>query len=333
VALATVTSSSLPPTTRMIQVTLARRSYFATGIVAKDALSFAGANVSVDSWNSDPDNDPATPPVPYSAAVRNDQGSIATAALQSGTMKIGNGNVWGSAATGGATPEVGPTGSIRGRDTPAGVQVDPARVTTNFTANLPAVTAPLDGELLLVLGPTLGTAGQATKWRYPSISLQGSSTLTILGDVTLILTASAGDALSLTGNASLIIPAGSRLTLYAEGNCKIAGNGLANANVEPGTCRIYGTNTAALGQTIQIAGNGALLAALYAPNAEIKVNGNGDVMGSIVGETVTFTGNASYHVDEALAQGDPAAPFGVVAWHELTDPAARAAWLPFLTNQ
>ena len=83
---------------------------------------------------------------------------------------------------------------IRGADTAEGVRIDPARVSTDFVADLPAVTAPLDGTLLDRVGDTLGTAGIAIKWRVPSITLNGNKTLTILGDVTLILTASTGSA-------------------------------------------------------------------------------------------------------------------------------------------
>ncbi|HEX7631269.1 MAG TPA: hypothetical protein VF388_03980 [Lacunisphaera sp.] len=326
VALASVESPDTPATTRMISVTLSRRSYFANGIVAKNTLRFSGTNTSVDSWNSDPDNDPATAPVPYSTAVRSDKGSIATLALQSSSMLVNQANVWGYVATGGAAPEVGVQGSIRGANTPNGVQIDPARVSTDFSADLPNLTAPTDGTLLASVGSTLGTLGQATKWRIASISLNGNKTLTILGDVTLILTASTGSALDVTGNASIIVPDGSSLTVYAEADVKIAGNGLANGNTRPGAVHIWGTSTSAAGQSVQIAGNGSLKAVVYAPNADVKINGNGDVMGSLVGNTVTFTGNASFHYDESLANEGTDTSFGVSRWRELTTASDRAKW-------
>ncbi len=326
VALASVESPGAPASTRMISVTLSRRSYFANGIVAKETLSFSGQNTSVDSWNSDPDNDPATPPVPYSATSRSDRGGIATLSLQSSSMLVNQASVWGYVATGGGAPEVGVQGSIRGANTPADVRIDPARVSTDFSADLPLLTAPVDGTLLATVGATLGTAGEATKWRVPSISLNGKQTLTILGDVTLILTASTGSALDVTGNGAIIIPEGSSLTVYVEGDLKIAGNGIANGNSRPGTCRIWGTSTSVSGQSIHLAGNGALKAVVYAPNGNVKINGNGDMMGSLVGNTITFTGNASFHYDESLANEGDNTPFGISRWRELTTAEERARW-------
>jgi Tfp pilus assembly protein PilX len=326
VAMAVVESPGTPPTTRMVSVTLSRRSYFANGIVAKNTLRFAGRNTSVDSWNSDPDNDATTAPVPYSAAVRRDNGGIATLAVESSSMLVNQAHVWGYVATGGAEPEVGVQGSIRGADTAEGVRIDPARVSTDFVADLPPVTAPVDGTLLDQVGETLGTEGLATKWRVPSISLNGSKTLKILGDVTLILTASTGSALDVTGNASIIIPDGSSLIVYVEGDAKIAGNGLANANRRPVSCQIWGTSTSLAGQTIQVAGNGALKSVIYAPNAATTINGNGDIMGAVVARDITFTGNAAFHYDESLANFGENTPFGLSRWRELTTAEERARW-------
>lgn len=325
VAQAVVEASGYPPSTRMIELTLGRRSYFANGIVAKEALRFAGLNTLVDSWDSDPDADPATAPVPYDEAGRSDRGSIATLAVVNSAMLVNQATVWGYVATGGAAPEVGINGSIRGKDTPEEVQIDPARVTTDFSADLPLLTAPLDGTPLLLVGETLGTEGQATKWRCPGLTLRSDQTLKILGDVTLVLTTTIGSALDVTGNASIILAEKSSLTVYVEGDLKIAGKGIANPNTQPRTCRIFGTGAA---QTIQVAGNGDLKTVIYAPNAEVSLNGNGNIMGAVVGRTVTFTGNARFHYDESLARGGEETPFGVTRWRELTDAAERQAWAP-----
>ncbi len=331
VALSQITTPGLPANSRMIEVTLGRRSFFSTGIVARDKVKFSGTNTTVDSWNSDPDQDPGTAAIPYSEAVRQDRGSIGTLAVENSAVLINHATIWGRVATAGGAPEVGTHGSIRGADTPVGVRIDPARVTTDFTADLPLLSAPLDGTPLAAVGDTLGTAGEATRWRVPSVSLNGSKSLTILGDVTLILTATTGSALDVTGNASIIIPAGSSLVIYVEADLKVAGKGIANGNHHPGALRIFGSRST--NQSIHIAGNGALKAAVYAPNAEIRVNGNGDVMGALVGATVTFTGNAAFHYDESLATGGDDAPFGVVRWRELNTGESRAPWATVFADQ
>ncbi|HRG57000.1 MAG TPA: hypothetical protein PLG56_13225, partial [Lacunisphaera sp.] len=48
------------PIEKWIRVTLAMTSKFANGLVAKNTISFSGTNASVNSWNSDPDNNPLT---------------------------------------------------------------------------------------------------------------------------------------------------------------------------------------------------------------------------------------------------------------------------------
>jgi hypothetical protein len=329
IALASVNPPDGAPLIRMIEVTLRRRSYFASGLVAKESVTFKGTNTSVDSWDSDPDNNPATAAVPYSAEVRKDRGVVASTAVVNEAVLLNHADVWGYVFTGGNQPVVGSNGSIRGADTPAEVMIDERRIATDFNAEFPPVFAPNDGTHLLAVGATLGTAGETTVWRCPTLTLHGNKTLTILGHVTLILTAGPGvNAIDVTGNASIIIPAGSSLTVYVEGNVKLAGNGIGNANARPLSFLLWGTAQNPGGQDIQIAGNGALKAAVYAPNADVKINGNGDVMGSVVAGRITLVGNAAFHYDESLARYGDNTPFGIVKWRELTTAAERELYRP-----
>jgi hypothetical protein len=329
IALASVNPPDGAPLTRMIEVTLRRRSYFASGLVAKESVTFKGTNTSVDSWDSDPDNNPATAAVPYSAEVRKDRGVVASTAVVNEAVLLNHADVWGYVFTGGNQPVVGSNGSIRGADTPAEVMIDERRIATDFNAEFPPVFAPNDGTHLLAVGATLGTAGETTVWRCPTLTLHGNKTLTILGHVTLILTAGPGvNAIDVTGNASIIIPAGSSLTVYVEGNVKLAGNGIGNANARPLSFLLWGTAQNPGGQDIQIAGNGALKAAVYAPNADVKINGNGDVMGSVVAGRITLVGNAAFHYDESLARYGANTPFGIVKWRELATAAERELYRP-----
>jgi hypothetical protein len=329
VALASVGATGEVPVTRMLEVSLRRRATFANGLVARDAVVFSGANASVDSWNSDPDNDPATAPVPYDPAIRRDRGSVASLSFVNTAVLVNNANIWGYVATGGAQPQVGSGGTIRGADTAPGVAVDPRRVATDFSAELNGVLAPADGIWLAAVPAVLGTAGAKTKWRAASLALSGSDTLTVRGDVTLVLTtAGHGDVLSVTGNASIIVPDGSSFTVYVEAGAKIGGRGLFNGNAQPASCAIYGTSTSPGGQEIQIAGNGALKCVVYAPNAEVRLNGNGDVMGSVVANRIVLVGNAAFHYDEALAQRENNEPFSISKWRELGTAGERAPYLP-----
>jgi hypothetical protein len=302
VAQSTLGNPGETPVTRMIEVTLRRRSHFANGLVAKDRVTFNGTNASVDSWNSDPDHDPVTAPVDFSPAVRTDRGSVASTSVLNTALAVNQANVWGYVATGGAAPQVGTGGTIRGATTAPTVKIDQRRVSTDFNADFPVISNPTDGALLLTVGATLGTPGLTTRWHTAGLNLTGKQTLTILGHVILTLTAgSRGDALRVTGSAMLIIAPDSSLKIYTEGNITIAGLGLRNSNIQPVSMQLWGTNTSLSGQSIDIVGNGALRAITYAPNADITIRGNGDVMGSVVGRTITLAGNAAFHYDESFA--------------------------------
>ncbi|MBL9201987.1 MAG: hypothetical protein JNL39_15860 [Opitutaceae bacterium] len=328
VAQASVESPADTAVTKMLEVTLRRRSTFANALVAKDSIVFSGTTTSLDAWDSDPDANPLTAPVPYDAAIRTDRASLATTAVANHAMLLNSAHIWGYVATGGGQPDIGVGGSIRGADTPADVTVDPRRIATDFNADFPTVTAPTDGTFLTTIPPILGTAGAATKWRATQLVLDGNGSLTILGHVTLVLTQTSGaDAVRITGNASLIVTAGSSLALYVEGGVLIAGNGLVNANVQPISCQIWGTSRTAGGQSLQIAGNGALRCVIYAPNGDVFMNGNGDMLGSIVARTIRFTGNAAFHYDESLARGSGTEPFAIAKWRELSSGAEQAPYL------
>lgn len=308
---------------RLLEVRLKRRSLFAAGIIARDNIHFSGNTASVDSWNSDPDNSTSTAAVPYTASVRRDKGSVAAVSVTA-EVWIGNADIWGTAAVGGPSStaiRLGHNGVVGSFGTPNGTK-DPASIGTDFTANLEVIAAPTDGTVLASLGATLGAAGTTTRWRTQRIS----EDLTVYGHVTLVLTAGSGvEAISLTGNEGITLMPGATLTIYVEGDVKLGGNGLLNPDNQPLAVQIWGTNTSPMGQDIDIAGNGALKAIVYAPNASVKLNGNGDLMGAVVGKDVEITGNAAFHYDESLADWGANTAYGVVVWRELASAAERTA--------
>jgi len=337
VSRATITSPRGQSVEKWVQVQLRKRSRFANGLVAKDSIIFNGNNATVDSWNSDPDNNSATPGIPYSSAVRNDRGTVGSISVSVSAVLVNNADIWGYAATGGAQPDVGKNGTILGADSAAAgfSSVDPRRVSTDFTADFDPVSAPPSpvNYLPITTSATLGTAGANTTICCTHVAIAGGDTLNIQGNVTLILTAvEPSQAMDITGNAGINIPEGASLRVYAAGGIKIAGNGLANANSSPASCQVWGTSTSTVSkQDIHIAGNGDLKAICYAPNGSVKINGNGNVMGSMVANDITLTGNAAFHYDEALDDMDGEAPFGITRWTELTSSAQRDAYAAVLS--
>ncbi len=351
VARSIITPRSGPPIEKWIKVTLKKRARFASGLVAKDRITFSGNNASVDSWDSDPDRLALTPPVPYSSSVRRDNGSVGSILIDNPSIFTNNADIWGTASTGGDNPtnEVGANGSILGADSAAKnkstwikVTVDPDRIATDFTADFDPIVTPSGGTTVAAMSingspaTIIGSLDPANPRivRLPSISMSGNSStvLNITGHVALVLTATTGDALSMAGNSSIRIPDGSSLAIYSSANIKIAGNGVANLNTQPRALMIYGTaqdtdnNGSTVHQQIDIAGNGDLKAVVYAPNALTRVNGNGNVMGAVVSGQISLTGNAAFHYDESLGRLDTGEPLGLDEWNEFINFADRQAY-------
>jgi len=98
--------------------------------------------------------------------------------------------------------------------------------------------------------------------------------------------------------------------------------------------KLYGTRTAAQAgtsgdQNISIAGNGVLSGVVYAPNANISMNGggnNGIVLGSMIGDTIGVTGNSTFHYDESLANLSSSNIWGVTKWRELSSASDRTTY-------
>lgn len=330
VALATVNTPGSAPVHQMVQVTLRRRSFFAAGLVAREKLVFNGARSSFDSWDSDPDRDPSTPPVPYSAAIARDTGTIASAVTLQSQINLTKARIQGYYRGTGLVPAVGTQGSIGSFATPLG-EVDLSRISGDFRADFPSIDAPSDGEFIASFGDTLGTLGEATSWRAVSLQLGGRQNLTILGDVTLVLTDPLL-AISLSGQAGIDIPEGSSLTVYFTGDIRITGGGYANTNPQPDALQFWSTvqDPSTRNQQLDITGRGSLSAVIYAPEAAVTIRGNGEIFGAIVAREIEFSGNAAFHYDESLRHLGKNSPFRADTWRTIDSPEERAALLPLL---
>lgn len=326
------------PIEKWVEVKLAKASKFANGLVAKDTILFKGNNATVDSWNSEMGG-PGTF-TPFSNAVKNDNGSVGSVSVAVDSVLVKNADVWGYVSTNNSddpTDNVGSNGSILGDDsvndgTWKKANVDPTRVSTQFSANFDAVTAPSTTATNVgTINTTtpIGTHGSATTVLCTNISLSGNSNvIEFKGDVTLIISANAGEqAIKITGNGSgLKVAANSSLKIYTAGDIDLTGQGITNVDGAPVDVQIYGTSTStSTDQDIKIAGGGAFAGVIYAPNGSVTINGDGSVWGSIVAEDITLTGNANFHYDESLGNLGTGNPFRVSKWKELTTAAERAA--------
>ncbi|MEK6798749.1 MAG: pilus assembly protein TadG-related protein [Planctomycetota bacterium] len=97
-------------------------------------------------------------------------------------------------------------------------------------------------------------------------------------------------------------------TLYVQGSIAATGAGLINETGDPSNLKIISSGT-----SVSIGGTFDLFAEVLAPYADVKLSGDGDLYGALIGKTVTMVGNFQVHVDESSdildLLGDPPPPF------------------------
>ena len=228
---------------KWVKVTLQKRSRGNIGGLGRDGIVSSGNQVVMGSWNSDPDNDPSTPPVPYSDAVANDEMALATTNFDA-TLSSGNADINGTAAVGSDTTdaiEVGSQGYIGPFGTPAGTK-DPNSISANFSADIPVEEAPT-GKTYVDLasissGLTLPRPGDTPEsdgiyyYKADEIDLNGAALAISAGHEVVINVPNSGTAVSIGGNggaiqvnSALVTNTQTGATSYSAGKLKLYTNG------------------------------------------------------------------------------------------------------------
>lgn len=328
-----------PRLVKQLRVSTSQRHIWGNGLVAKGKITFSGNNI-IDSYDSNVG-------VYNSGTNRSDKATVATTSTDLDPVTLSsNASIYGYVATGGDAPVVGTNGRIYGATTPSGTLVDTTRIRTDFTANLPDVTAPtgtstalakVTASITLPRSGDLPNASGRYLYTTSEIKLSGSDAVNIVGPVDLIVTGN----VDTSGNAMISVTGSTaKLNLYSPGAINLTGNGMQNNTNVPASATVWGTapSTGAT-QSVKIAGNGSFTGTLYAPNADVALTGNGDTSGAIVCKTLTAGGNGMFHYDVRLA--DVTSPLDqalrLTSWTELTLPPgsganfARDARAPFIT--
>ena len=292
---------------------------FANGLTAKDSIQFNGNNVTVDAYDS-------TLGVWNVTLNRLDEGSAASVAINNGALDIGNGDIWGYLATGGGSYDIGNNGSVMGLDTPAGVSEDPDRIAYDFKAELPDVDIPsLTVNYTTLAAGTIGDSNAAWSddpvvYHISSLSMSGSNHINVVGPTVIIV----DGGFSMSGQAELnITGTNAYLEMYVGGDLDLTGQGVMNQFQNPEAFQAWGTAPAGSSQSIKVAGNGDFAGIVYAPNADVDVNGNGNVSGAIVGDNITLVGNAAFHYDVNLKNKEDGGTMAIGRWRELRGASER----------
>jgi hypothetical protein len=240
---------------KMVKVTLSREGTAKVGALGEEGIVANGNNVVMASWNSDPDKDPSTPYIPFSNGVMDDNATLA-ALMVDATINSGNADVNGKAAVGGNSLDsilVGPNGFIGPFGTAQGTK-DPSSVSTNFSTDLPHISAPsatytnlgsVGSNLTLPRTGDTPSADGVYYYNASSISLT-NKTLAITPGSNVVINIPSGnaEALKVGGGSGAIVVGGTlqtntvtgttsytpaSLKIYTDGDIDIGGQGSANA--------------------------------------------------------------------------------------------------------
>ncbi len=156
-------------------------------------------------------------------------------------------------------------------------------------------------------------------YKTTSISISGSKEILVRGNAVLWCT----DGISLAGNARITILPGASLKLYiGDGSgsgveAKIAGNGVFNQNGDTEKMSIFGLSDCTV---VKLAGNGAYVGTVYAPNANLQGKGGGndtdDFQGAAIVGSVSYNGHFNFHYDEKLGDNGGMTEWKIASWTE-----------------
>ena len=153
----------------------------------------------------------------------------------------------------------------------------------------------------------------STNYEMASLNLGSGAKMAVTGNAVLMVDGNVSMASSSTID---IIPPGT-LTLYVAGASADLGGGANNTG--------WATNFVYYGlpsnKSVTMAPNGPFTGAIYAPSADLKMNGGGsgdqNFVGSCVVRSININGHYKFHYDEALAKNGPPSLYIVTSWLEL----------------
>ena len=251
-------------------------SLFEGAVFVKENINLRGT-VTIDSFDSSVG--------PYSVTHSNHGGNIGTNSHGDGAISLyGNVDVYGQLNAGPGATEIN-TVNMSGNSTHQGFQVfDPERalppVSVSYGASQGNVTA-RGGITYLDPGTydDLTGRGQAVIQLRPGkyyfngdINMGGSSTLQLSTEP-------------------------GKVEIYVMGNIKITGGGIVNTTQDPKRLIIYGGENT---KEAVISGGTNSYFGLYAPNADIEIQGNSELFGALVGNSLTLNGTGQIHFDKSM---------------------------------
>ena len=114
---------------------------------------------------------------------------------------------------------------------------------------------------------------------------------------------------TLSGGSELIV--NGKVTIYVEGGSIVgSGGSILNVSQIPSNLAIY--HSCAPNTQLTLSGGSDFYGMIYAPDSKVTFSGGSGFCGSLVGGSVTFSGNSSFHADTAFLGNNSGCSF--VSW-------------------
>jgi len=289
------------------------------GIISRKTFLMSG-NGFIDSFDSS--NSFYSTNGQYDQAKRQSHGDVGI--LDSTGSSLANGTyVYGSLSYSG--PAVQNTQHVQGTiSTPFNVNV-PEVTTPNWASGSYSTALPTAKSNVITIqgdpnaSPPTGTTTNPLRYKVSSIVLSGQQQINIQSpvdpvtnkplsgydNVQIWITDADGAPYSLStsgNNAGITLDANASAKFWVQGNISLTGQSITNGSGYAANLIMYGvTPTDGSIPTAYIAGQGNFIGVLDAPEYNVTYAGNGDIMGAVIGRTVTIQGNGSLHYDQALS--------------------------------
>jgi hypothetical protein len=285
---------------RQVKVTALKLGLFNVALAAKHSINFNGNGINTDSWNSHDPN--LSTGGQYNPSKTSTNGSVASI---DGLVNIGNHTIDGNLY-------LGPTATFANSDN----QVL-GTIFKDSNMEFPDVVVPAASWLS---APVASASGTQTH------TFTTSGNYTVIDNLPIIINTGVTVTLDVTTSgsfsSSVQILGGTTNSgtayIYLNGpnSVSIAGNA-GNSSNRPENLYYYGSPTLT---DITYSGNSTFAGVIYAPEANLTLNGGGDninLIGSSITGTVTMNGHYNFHYDESLATNGPSRGFVINSWQEL----------------
>lgn len=304
---------------RTIEVTTQSDAMFIKALVAKGEIDMNGNNIETDSFDS---SDPTySTGGKYDVSKRKDNGDVATNLDLIDSISVGNANIRGRVSTGpGGTVSVGSNGAVGSAAWHAAGNngIESGYFTDDMNVSFPDVAEPWTVPQLPPLSGRVGGTNynyvlNGGDYQLASLNMSGHADMIVTADSRLYVSSS----LSMSGQSKILVDPSAKLELYIGGSsASLGGKGIINVNNATNVF-VYGLPSLT---NLSMSGNGEFIGVIYAPSADLSLqgggSGNNDFIGAAVVNTATLGGHFKFHYDEFLGTLDGSGNFTITSWNE-----------------